>query len=138
MSLFKHKNHTPPPQRIWKITHSCLNLILESAKSTYPNEFGALLRADSRKKDTIVELVLLPGTVSGDAHAIFRLQMLPIDYSIVGTVHSHPSPYPIPSGADYALFEKFGKIHIIAAYPYSEISWKAYDYKGNPQSITLI
>ena len=31
----------------WKIEKKCLDLIIESAKSTYPNEFGALLRVDS-------------------------------------------------------------------------------------------
>jgi proteasome lid subunit RPN8/RPN11 len=114
----------------WKITRKCLELILESAKSTYPKEFGALLRVDSENKNTIVELVLLPGTISGDSHAIFRLHMLPIDFSIVGTVHSHPSPVPQPSDADLQLFRKHGKIHIIAAKPYDYNSWKAYDYNG--------
>ena len=122
----------------WKIKKNCLDLIFESAKSSYPNEFGALLRVDEEQRDTITELVLLPGTISGDAHAIFRMHMLPIDFSIVGTVHSHPSPYPIPSDADLQLFGKHGKIHIIAASPYDISSWKAYDYDGNEVQIKII
>jgi len=122
----------------WNIKRKCLDLILESAKSSYPNEFGALLRVDEKEKHTIVELVLLPGTISGNSHAIFRMHMLPIDFSIVGTVHSHPSPYPIPSEADFALFNKQGKVHIIVANPYTLSSWKGYDNTGKEIEIQVI
>jgi proteasome lid subunit RPN8/RPN11 len=122
----------------WSITRKCLDLILESSKSSYPKEFGALLRVDSKDKHLINELVLLPGTISGDSHAIFRLHMLPIDYTIVGTIHSHPSPYPIPSEADLDLFGKHGRLHIIAASPFSRESWKAYDHNGNEIKIQVI
>ena len=138
MGFFKRKQKTPPAQKKWKITRKCLNLILEVSKSNYPTEFGGLLRVDKNAKDTIYEVVILPGTVSGEAHAIFKLHMLPIDYSIVGTVHSHPSPFPIPSEADLALFDRFGKIHIIVANPFNESSWKAYDYMGNELTIDII
>ena len=107
MGFFK-KEKKELPKIQWKITKKCLDLILESAKETYPNEFGALLRVDSEKKYTIIELVLLPGTISGDSHAIFRLHMQPIDFSIVGTVHSHPSHFANPSDADLQLFRKHG------------------------------
>jgi len=129
MFFFKKKKKEPSEKQ-WKITKKCLDLIFESAKESYPNEFGALLRVDTEKKDTIIELVLLPGTISGDSHAIFKLHMLPIDFSIVGTVHSHPSPYPRPSDADLQLFRKHGKIHIIVAKPFDNTSWKAYNFKG--------
>ena len=122
----------------WKIKRKCLDLILESARSSYPNEFGALLRVDEKEKHTIVELVLLPGTISGNSHAIFRMHMLPIDFSIVGTVHSHPSPVPRPSGADLELFGKHGRVHIIAANPYSLSSWKAYDSTGKEIDMEIV
>ncbi len=88
----------------------CLDIILEGAKSIYPNEFGGLLRVDNQAKNTIIEVILLPGTISGGSQALFKLHMLPIDFSIIGTVHSHPSGVPIPSGADLELFDKYGKI----------------------------
>jgi len=122
----------------WKIKKKCIEMILASAKSTYPNEFGALLRVDEEKKDTIVELVLLPGTVQGESHAIFKLNMMPVDFSIVGTIHSHPSNNPNPSGADIHLFQKHGKIHIIAAAPYTIDSWSGYDNKGNSVKIEIV
>ena len=140
MGFFKKnkKEKTPVVQKSWKITNKCLNLILEASKSSYPNEFGGLLRVDNNLKDTITEIVILPGTVSGDSHAIFQLHMLPIDFSIVGTVHSHPSPVPRPSDADLHLFEKFGRVHIIVASPFKENSWKAYDYNGTEIQIKIV
>ena len=80
MSLFRRRTTPQPATHPWKITRKCLDLIFESSKSNYPQEFGALLRVDRVEKNTIVEVVLLPGTISGDSHAIFHLHMLPIDY----------------------------------------------------------
>lgn len=138
MGFFRRKRvETPPPQ--WRITRRCLDLIFESSKSNYPQEFGALLRVDRLNKNTIVEVLLLPGTISGDSHAIFHLHMLPIDYSVVGTVHSHPSALALPSDADLDLFRHFGKIHlIIGVSALSAMSWKAYDYKGQEVSMQIV
>ena len=140
LSFWNKKKNSDGPriQRQWKITRKCLSLIFECAKSNYPNEFGGLLRIDPLQKDTITEIVILPGTVSGDSHAIFQLHMMPIDYNIVGTVHSHPSPFPRPSDADRQLFGKFGRIHIIAANPFTDASWKAYDYNGNSIEMIIV
>lgn len=122
----------------WKIKRNCLHMIFACSQSNYPNEFGGLLRVGTEAKDTIVEIVVLPGTISGDAHAIFQLHMLPIDFTIVGTAHSHPSYSPAPSKADRYLFEKYGKVHIIVAYPFTQASWQAYDHYGNEISMTVI
>jgi len=140
MSIFrkKRKDKAVNIQKKWKIKQKCLDLILECARSNYPNEFGGLLRVDTNSKDTISEIVVLPGTISGDSHAIFQLHMLPIDFSIVGTVHSHPSPSFHPSDADIHLFEKFGKVHIVVAYPFTESSWKAYDHNGKTIDISIV
>ena len=137
MSFFKKSKKIRKPIE-WKIKKKCLDLIFECAKSSFPNEFGGLLRVDSEKKDTIIELVILPGTVSGDAHAIFKLHMLPIDFSIVGTVHSHPSYSNRPSDADIQFFMKSGMVHIISANPFDMDSWKAYDYNGNQIEMIVV
>jgi proteasome lid subunit RPN8/RPN11 len=113
-------------------------MIAESAKSLYPKEFAGLLRCDEEEKSLITEIVLLPGTISGDSHAIFKMQMKPFDLSIVGTVHSHPSPSFYPSSADKMLFSKYGRIHMIIAYPYSTDSWKAYNARGDPVTMYII
>ena len=137
MGIFK-KDKKRSNKIEWKIIKKFMNLILECAKSSFPNELGGLLRIDKEKKDTIAELVMIPGTISGDAHAIFRLHMLPIDFSIVGTVHSHPSYSNHPSEADIHFFRKTGKIHIIVANPFNTKSWKAYDFNGDEIDIFVI
>lgn len=121
--------------RKWKIDRECLDTILESSKSMYPREFAGFLRADG---DVIREVLLLPGMIHGDRHAMFNLAMLPIDYSIVGTVHSHPSPSNKPSKEDLQMFFKYGKVHIIVAMPYNEKSWKAYDWNGREIEVEVV
>lgn len=139
MRIFKRKKKKiEQPRKQWKIERKCLDLIFESAKSAYPNEFGGLLRVDDDLKDTISEVVLLPGTISGDSHAIFRMHMRPIDFSLVGTVHSHPSYSFRPSSADLQLFQKHGKVHIITANPFNDISWGAYEYTGKEIDIEVV
>jgi proteasome lid subunit RPN8/RPN11 len=140
MNIFrkKRKDKAVNIQRKWKIKRKCLDLILECARSNYPNEFGGLLRADTSDKHIISEIVILPGTISGDSHAIFKLHMLPIDFTIVGTVHSHPSLSSHPSDADVLLFRKFGRVHIVAAYPFITSSWKSYDHNGKEIDMEII
>ena len=138
MSFFRQKKKHEYAPIQWNIKRKCLDIILEGAKSIYPREFGGLLRVDTEEKNTIIEVILLPGTISGGSQAIFKLHMLPIDFSIVGTVHSHPSGFPIPSHADLELFDRYGRIHIIVASPFNENSWRAYDYMGNELDIDII
>jgi proteasome lid subunit RPN8/RPN11 len=138
MGLFQRKKPEPVPVQ-WMIQKRCLDLILESSKSNFPNEFGALLRVDSTAKTTITEVVLLPGTISGNSHAIFKLYMLPIDYSIVGTVHSHPSSISRPSEADLDLFGHFGRIHLIVGVSsIGGTSWHAFDYNGKELQVQVV
>lgn len=137
MTIFR-KKVKKVQKKEWKIKSKCLDLILECAKSNYPNEFGGLLSIDMNTKDEITELVILPGTIMGESHALFKLHMKPVDFSIVGTVHSHPSPSARPSGADFRLFRKHGRVHIIAAMPFDRNSWKAYDSVGEEIEISII
>ena len=124
-----------PYRGIWGIKRSTLKMMLEAAKSSHPREFAALLRA---KDGIITELVLLPGTVSGKRHASLPLHMLPIDFTVVGSVHSHPAPHTHPSSDDLFFFGKFGRIHILISYPYDEGSWQAYDLSGSPLELKIV
>ncbi len=121
--------------KIHSIRKRTLKMILEASKSSYPDEFGAFLRAE---KGVIRELILLPGTVSGHSHASFKLYMLPIDFTIVGTVHSHPSGACFPSEADLELFRKYGWVHIIACMPYDRNSWVAYTMTGEEKELKVV
>jgi proteasome lid subunit RPN8/RPN11 len=123
MGIFKKR----PTVEIRVIKKKALQMILESAKSSYPNEFGALLRAEEGE---ISELILLPGTISGNSQAIFQLYMRPIDFSIVGSAHSHPSGNYSPSEADLDFFRRTGSVHVIVGYPYTMRTWAAYNVLG--------
>lgn len=55
--------------------------------------------------------------------------MLPIDFSIVGTVHSHPPGSLTPSVGD--LNHSFGRLILIVASPYeSQENMAAYNREG--------
>lgn len=114
-------------RKVNRITRDTLALIYEASRASHPQEFGAALRAEG---DTVIEIVLVPGTLQGDRHAILPLGYLPVDASIVGTVHSHPGPSAQPSDADLQLFRHFGHTHIIVHEPYDERTWIAYDHDG--------
>ncbi|MCI4346755.1 MAG: Mov34/MPN/PAD-1 family protein [Thermoplasmata archaeon] len=118
------------------ITRRCLDSALACAASSYPNEFGGILRADP--SDTISELLLLPGTTAGRRHANFQLYMLPADLSVTGTVHSHPSGALHPSDADVTLFRHWGRRHLILGSPFGAGSWRAYDGNGREISLEVV
>jgi proteasome lid subunit RPN8/RPN11 len=122
-------------RKTWGIELEVLEMINASARESYPNEFLATLRAE---KGIITEILLLPGTLSGETSGIFYLNMLPIDLSVVGTVHSHPSRSNRPSRADLDLFGRFGSTHIITCLPYDTKSWRAYNYDGRPVELEVI
>lgn len=138
MGWFRRKpRDAEPPKPYWvtKVRRDVLRLICESAKSQHPNEFGGLLRA---RQGVLTEVLILPGTVSGETHAIFQLGMLPIDFSVKGTVHSHPSSNANPSGADLELFLRFGTTHIIVGMPYTEQTCRAYNARGEPITLEVV
>ncbi len=137
MRFFRRKKHMPRVPVRWKITRSCLRMILEMGRSSLPNEFGAFLKIHPEDKHLIAEIVLLPGTISGESHALFQLHMMPVDYSIVGTVHSHPSGVAFPSEEDFFLFNKYGRIHVIVAAPFTEASWNAFDHTGKKIDVEI-
>ena len=116
-----------------KISQTAVDFILESAKGAYPREFVGLLRA---KKGVITEVLIIPGSKFEINRSSIFQNMVPIDTSIVGSVHSHPGR-PIPSRADLNFFEK-GKINIIAGYPYTFESLAAYNADGTPATLEIV
>jgi len=117
------------------IDRETLEFILGVSRSSHPREFAGMLRAAG---DVIKEVLVLPGTISSQGSAVLRLHMMPIDPSACGTVHSHPSPNASPSGEDLALFGRYGRVHIIAAFPYDERSWKSYNHRGEEISLRVV
>ena len=101
------------------LTAELLDAIFESARRLYPNETILMLRG-KKSKDTIhvEELVIPPLANYGRAFASYPLHMLPMDFSIMGTVHSHPSGNITPSDVDFNHF--FGRILMIVGFPFMD------------------
>jgi len=73
-----------------------------------------------KKKDIIevTELLVPPLASYGRGFANIPIYMLPMDFSIVGTAHSHPSGNIAPSHADLNHF--FGPILVIVGFPFTD------------------
>jgi len=99
------------------IKRDALNNILNNAASMHPREMLLLLRGKKSKNEiTVTELLVPPLALHGRGFTVFQAHMLPIDFSLVGTVHSHPSGVLQPSLAD--LHHAFGRIIMIVTFPY--------------------
>ena len=120
------------------IERQVIESVLDYAKACHPKEGILLLRGKSRKGKTIIEEVVIPPlSVRGSGFSNFPLHMLPIDFSIMGTMHSHPSGALRPSTTDLNHF--YGRIMIIVAYPYrSEQDIIVLDGEGNNVNFEII
>ena len=100
-----------------EISNSILKQILRLARLNHPKEVVLLLRGQIQKRLILVEDFLFPPlAVSGFGFAEFPVHLLPIDFSIMGTAHSHPSGFQIPSVSDLNHF--YSRIMMILPYPY--------------------
>jgi proteasome lid subunit RPN8/RPN11 len=117
------------------ISRDLIKLIMEASKSSHPHEFAALLRAE---KGVISEMLLVPGTASDEDSAIMMFHMMPIDRSIVGSVHSHPVHDLRYSDADLNMFGSKGTYNFIVAFPYGDNDWVCYNPRGERVAIPVI
>jgi proteasome lid subunit RPN8/RPN11 len=120
------------------IVSMCLELleaIFEGAKRLYPRETILLLRG-KKSKDIIrvLELMVPPLATYGRGFANVPLHMLPMDFSIVGTVHSHPSGNLAPSDVDFNHF--FGRVLMIVGFPFAGAENVAV-YNSNGEKLRL-
>jgi len=120
------------------IKKSVILSILEYAAACHPKEGILLLTGKTKKGEiTIEEVEVPPLSIRGLGFSSFSAYMLPIDFSIIGTAHSHPSGVLRPSSTDLNKF--YGRIMIIAAYPYrTEKDIAVFDGEGNPIRYEII
>ncbi len=120
------------------IPSNILETIYAGAKELYPRESFLLLRGKkSRGTISVNDLVLAPFAAHGHGEVHFNPYMFAGDFSLVGTVHSHPSGNISPSHVDLNYF--FGRILMIVGYPYEgKDCIVAYDSNGDkiPVEIT--
>ena len=102
------------------IPKEIIAMVQESARALHPRETIFLLRGKTTKNTfNVTELIIPPAATYGRGFSAFPMHMLPFDFSLVGTVHSHPSGNLTPSPED--LNRSFGKVIVIVAFPYQRI-----------------
>ncbi len=102
---------------IVRFEKSVADSILSSAMDAYPREAILLLRGKGGKDEILITDVLIPPLATrGRGFSGFPHIMLPMDLSVMGVSHSHPSGALHPSIHDLNHF--YGKIMVITAYPF--------------------
>ena len=103
--------------KIIRFEKSVADSILTSALDAYPNEAILLLRGEAKKDEILINDILIPPlSTHGRAFSVFPSFMLPMDLSVMGVAHSHPSGALRPSTHDVNHF--YGRIMVITAYPF--------------------
>jgi proteasome lid subunit RPN8/RPN11 len=119
------------------IPANILDAIYAGAKELYPRESFLLLRGNKKKGViSVTDLILAPFAAHEEDAVHFNPYMFAGDYSLVGTVHSHPSGNISPSHVDLNYF--FGRVLLIVGPPFQGKSCiAAYDSSGDRVSIEI-
>ena len=120
------------------IERPVIDSILSYARMLHPREAILLLKGKVDKHRIVVNDTQIPPLAThGNTFSTFPLHMLPIDFSIIGVAHSHPSGALRPSVTDLNKF--YGRIMVITAYPYrSEKNLAIFDREGKPLKFEVI
>lgn len=118
-----------------KIKESVLESIVLAAKKVYPDEFISML--GKNKEGEIIELVVFPA-VYGKTFSSIRVDLIPFDRTIIGTIHSHPGKNNNPSQGDLKVFGALGKIHLIICWPFNLDNIKGFNEKGKEIKLEVI
>ena len=112
--------------------------LLSYASGLHPKESILLLRGKVSKDEVSVnDTVIPPFATHGKSFSAFPLHMLPIDFSIIGVAHSHPSGVLTPSTNDLNQF--YGRIMVIVAFPYhSERNIAVFNREGKPIKFEIV
>jgi len=103
----------------------------------HPNECILILKGKSKNRNIIIDsLVIPPFSETGPTFAGFPHSFLPLDFSYVGIVHSHPVGSAEPSLEDLNNF--FGLVSLIVKSPYEDEDVFAWDREGNSVKLTII
>lgn len=117
------------------INQDTLRLLIRMGEESHPREFAALLTGE---KGVITGINLIPGTVTGYQSASVFFDMVPLNFGVIGSAHSHPNGIISPSDADIEFFSRCGDCHIIIGYPYEEGSWRCFYPNGENRPLEVI
>ena len=126
-----------PAVTVIHIPSNILEAVYAGAKELYPRESFLLLRGKKNKSViSITDLILAPFAAHEEGAVNFNPYMFAGDYTLVGTVHSHPSGNISPSDTDLNYF--FGRVLMIVGYPYEGKGCiAAYDSNGDKVQIEV-
>jgi len=125
----KDKDKNSIKKKTVHLTKAVLESILVYAQYLHPREGILLLRGKVKKNFILVEEVVIPPqAVHGKNFSAFPMFMLPMDPTIIGAAHSHPSGVLKPSTEDLNNF--YGKIMVIVGYPYTPQNVAVFDREG--------
>ena len=119
---------------MWRIKRSLIEDACAAAKGYYPDEFMCFLGGDGKKK-AVEEIVLLPNT-SGENFATINDSVIPVDDSIVGSLHSHPDSSGNASREDLRFFRRY-RINVILGYPFVPENARFYSQRGERIAVDL-
>ncbi|WP_407411591.1 Mov34/MPN/PAD-1 family protein [Methanobrevibacter sp.] len=120
-----------------RVDREVLESVIYYSKQAYPNEFLAFF--DGKIIDKVLyitSLIFVPGETC-ETGAVVHTEMIPMNTKYWGSVHSHPGPSAMPSGADLKTFSKNGYFHMIVCLPYSLETFKSYDRYGEHIDYTI-
>jgi len=120
------------------VERAIVDSILSYAQMFHPRESILLLKGKIDKKKIVINDVQIPPLAThGNTFSAFPLHTLPIDFSVIGVAHSHPSGALRPSIADLNQF--YGRIMLITAYPYqSEQNMIILDREGKQLKFVVL
>jgi proteasome lid subunit RPN8/RPN11 len=120
------------------LKRAVVDSILSYAQMFHPRESILLLKGKvDKNRITVTDVQIPPLATHGNRFSSFPLHTLPIDFSVIGVAHSHPSGALQPSVLDLNKF--YGKLMLITAYPYqSEQNIIILDRKGKQLNYTVI
>jgi proteasome lid subunit RPN8/RPN11 len=126
-----------PQEPVVELPQEILDAIYAGAKELYPRESFCCCGVKNAKMFIrITDLVLAPFATHEESSVHFNTWMLPGDFSLIGTVHSHPSGNIHPSHVDLNYF--FGRILMIVGPPFEGTSCIAvYDSNGDKLQLQI-
>ncbi|MBT4870795.1 MAG: hypothetical protein HON47_04425 [Candidatus Diapherotrites archaeon] len=118
---------------MWKLKQTLLEDLFEASNKYYPDEFMCFLSGNKKTK-TIEEIVFLPNN-SGNNFASIWEGVIPLDDTILGSVHSHPTGRASPSSADKHFFLKY-ELNLIISLSENKIGF--FDNTGKQIDVEIL
>jgi len=119
---------------MWRIKKNLLLDAIHSAERYLPAEYICFL-GGNRKKELVLEIIFLPSNTSETSASIDEYS-IPIDETILGSLHSHPFSTNCPSRQDKKFFLKY-PLNLVLGFPYSIENIGFYDQNGERINVLI-